>query len=214
MKNKFILIAFFFIGYVSIAQKYFKPFVDFYGDNLVVDNFPAISDDGSHYLIEYSQYSCCVSTETKLQKISAKDGRVLDEIMLYPGEEATELLVHDLETAYKKVQKLLNEDNYRTLKEITKFNHLNDINNKHKITFTLEDQKYTSDKIHLRRISSHGFCCNGGTDINENCQLYQSIVNVWFSKEHNLLLIESGIIHGMDGCDQGPFYQLISITDH
>ncbi|GAA0721883.1 hypothetical protein GCM10009430_23720 [Aquimarina litoralis] len=214
MKNKFILIAFFFIGCFSIAQEFFEPFVDFYGDNLVVDNFPAISDDGSHYLIEYSQYSCCVSTETKLQKISAKDGTVLDEIILYPGEEATEFLVQDLETAYKEVQKLLDSNNYRTLKEVTKFNHHNDINNKHTLTFTLEDQKYISEEIDLPRISSHGFCCNGGSDLEENCLLYQSIVRVWFSKNHHMLLLETGLAQVANGCDQGPFYQLVSITDH
>lgn len=214
MKSKFVLIAFFFIGYLSIAQEFFKPFVDFYGDNLVLDNFPAISEDGSLYLIEYSQYSCCVSTETQLQKISSKDGKILDEVTLYPGEEATDFLVHDLETAYKRVKKLLNEDNYRTLKEIPKFNHHNDINNKNMLIFTLEDQKYISEEIDLPRISSHGFCCNGGSDLEENCFLYQSIVRVWFSKKHRMLLLETGLAQVADGCDQGPFYQLVSITDH
>ncbi|MBW1298160.1 hypothetical protein [Aquimarina litoralis] len=210
MKPKFLLTALFFITRLLIAQETFKPFVDFYGDNLVLDNFPAISEDGSHYLIEYSQYSCCISTEEKLQKISTKNGEVLDEIILYPGEEATEFIVKDLETAYKKVSKLLKSNNYSTLKKIPKFNHVNDSSNGFSLSFTFINEMYTSEQINLPRILSHGFCC-GGEDLRENCLLYQSIIAVWFSKEHNFLLIESGINQAANGCDQGPFYQIVSV---
>lgn len=211
MKLKFLFIILFFIGKMSEAQETLKPIVGFYGDNLVLDNFPAISDDGSHYLVKYSQYSCCISTEEKLQKIRIKDGKILDEVILYPGSETTQFTVEEQKNVYEKLLKILSNGGYTTLNRIPAFNQIYDEDKNTFIGFKIKKETYKSQKIDIPRLSSHGFCCNGGIDMKENCLLYQAIINVSFSDKHNILLIETGLDQLADGCDQGPFYQVIPI---
>ncbi|WP_298539679.1 hypothetical protein [uncultured Aquimarina sp.] len=215
MKHKSLLLLFLLaIGQLSIAQEEtLRPSLNFYDDNLALNNFPAISEDRSHYLILYNEYSCCIETEEVLQKISTKNGRILNEIVIYPGSEATQFTAEQQKGIYDKVLKLLKSSNYTTLKRIPTYNHMYDDDKNTFLAFEIKKETFKSEKIDLPRLGAHGFCCNGGTDLNENCLLYQSIINAWFSKEHNFLLIESGIHHGMNGCDQGPFYKVIQVAN-
>ncbi|AXT49562.1 hypothetical protein D1818_01525 [Aquimarina sp. BL5] len=214
MKYRLLLLLLVLTGSQFLsAQQVLRPFVAHYGDNLVCDNFPAISEDGLHYLIIYSQYSCCVDLGFSLQKIRSSDGKLLDEIILSPSEEADEFMVAKQKSIYEKVKKLLESDNYYTLKEILKFDQKVDpIDNKMYVEVNVSNEVCKSEKFILPQVNSHGFCCNGGTDIHENCLLYQSIVNVSLSVEHKMFLIETGLAQVADGCDQGPFYRMIPIT--
>ncbi|WP_299311518.1 hypothetical protein [uncultured Aquimarina sp.] len=215
MKHKlFLFLLLLITSKLLIAQeKTFKPFVDHYGDNLVLDNFPAVSEDGLYYLIIYSEYSCCLALGSSLQKIRSIDGELLNEIILSPSEEAGQFTVAEQKSIYENVKKLLESDNYYALKEVLKFNQMVDpIDNKIYLEVNVSDKVYRSEKFSLPQIQSHGFCCNGGSDMHENCLLYQALVNIYFSIKHKMFLIEIGLAQVTDGCDHGPFYHMIPIT--
>ncbi|WP_299436112.1 hypothetical protein [uncultured Aquimarina sp.] len=199
-----------FIGYQSLAQETFRPFIDQYGDNLVWDNFPAISEDGSHYLIIYNEYSCCIDLGFTLKKIHSKDGKVLSEINLSPSEEAPDFMVEKQKTIYRNVKQLLASNDYQTLKEVGGFKQISD--DSIYLEIGIENQVYKSEKFIISQLPSNGFCCNGGTDIKEDCLLDQTIINVSLSIKHHMLLIVTGLAQVADGCDQGPFYQMIPIA--
>ncbi|WP_378174463.1 hypothetical protein [Aquimarina sp. SS2-1] len=194
------------------AQETLKPFVDHYGDNLVLEGFPAISKDGTHYLVVYSQYVCCIVPEETLQKIDLKSGKILDEILLSRSQVEEQFTVQEQKEISEEVQQLLDSDSYTSFIEIEIFKPVYSKDKKMHIEVSILDRIYRSEEIVLSRIPSHGFCCNGGTDIEENCLLYQTIIAVYLSMEHKVLLIESGLDQMMDGCDQGPFYKVIPLV--
>jgi len=213
MNYKLPLLLLLAIGKLLIAQETLKPFVEHYGDNLVWDNFPAISEDGSHYLIVYNEYSCCIDLGFTLKKIHAKDGKVLREIILSPGEETVAFMVDQQKSIYRNVKKLLDSNRYHTLIEVQKkIPTIDSVDNKMYIEFEMRNHVYKSEKFTIPRLPSYGFCCNGGTDIEEDCLLDQTIVRVFLSVKHEMLLIVTGLSQVADGCDQGPFYHIIPMA--
>ena len=53
---------------ISLAQELVHPNIHYNDTHLSWENFPAISEDGSHYLIIYNEYSCCIDTGNILQQ--------------------------------------------------------------------------------------------------------------------------------------------------
>ncbi|WP_027391325.1 hypothetical protein [Aquimarina latercula] len=209
-------ILFLFLLVVSkslFAQEPRQPIVDYEENNLILDNFPAISEDGSHYLAVYNQYSCCIYLGNSLQKIETSSGKILSEIIISPTEESVQFTISKQKSIYKNIKHLLKSNHYYTMKLIDKFKVMyGEDKDELYIMVNISDNIYASKKFILPRINSHGFCCNGGIDMNENCLLNQEIINVSFSIRHNVLLVETGLDQLADGCDQGPFYQVIPIS--
>ncbi|MHA7057297.1 hypothetical protein ACWGOQ_0008775 [Aquimarina sp. M1] len=214
MKYKMLLFLLLLITSKHLtAQESLKPFVNHYSDNLILENLPAISEDGFHYLVEYSAYSCCIDLGTSLKKIGSAEGKVIREIIISPNEEADPFTVTKRQSIYESVNNILENDTYYTLTMVEKFKVVNegDIDGMY-VSVHMDAIPYTSEKFTLPRIMSHGFCCNGGIDIDENCLLYQNVIAVYLSVKRKVFLIETGLRELMDGCDQGPFYTMIPIS--
>ncbi|WP_405206454.1 hypothetical protein [Aquimarina sp. LLG6339-5] len=211
---KHILFLFFLVVSKSLfSQEPRQPIVYYEEDNLVLDNFPAISEDGSHYLVVYNQYSCCVYLGNSLQKIETNSGKILNEIIISPAEESIQFTISKQKSIYKNIKDLLKSNHYYTMNMIDKFKIMyGEGKDELYIMVNISGRVYVSEKFTLPRINSHGFCCNGGIDMNENCLLNQAIINVSFSDKHSTLLVETGLDQLADGCDQGPFYQVIPIS--
>ncbi|TSE04978.1 hypothetical protein [Aquimarina algiphila] len=208
MKNKFLIVALLLISYRLLAQELDTPSIVYNDTDLSWQNFPAISEDGSYYLIIYNEYSCCVDTGSILQQRSVTTGEINKEIILYPNEtDQIEFSSEKKATIIKEVQDLLKETSYFKLFEVKKHQQIQQKdNNELFVKAKLLTQSFTSKSVNLPLSKLHGFCCTGDYDSKESCDVSQSIENVWLSKKHQLLLIESGVTHPADGCDDGPYY--------
>ncbi len=202
------------MSYQLFAQELDTPSIVYNGTDLSWENFPAISEDGSYYLIIYNEYSCCIDSGNILQQRNITTGEISKEIILSPNEidqiefssEKKAIII------IKEVQDLLKEMRYFTLFEVKEYEQIQQkINNELCIKSKLQTQSLTSKSFNLPKSELHGFCCTGDYDSKESCNASQSIENVWLSRKHQLLLIESGVTHPADGCDDGPYYTVTSL---
>lgn len=211
MNFKAILFLVLLINTISLAQESIHPSIHYRDSYLSWKNFPAISEDGSHYLLIYNQYSCCVDTGSILQKRSVSTGEISQEIVLSPEETVEiEFSTKKKMTILKQVESILNETKYYSLVKIQKPEQIQDKDtNALVVQAKLQDQSFTSKGFTLPQSKLHGFCCTGNYDSQENCGIDQRVHKVWLNREHRVFLIESGVWHSADGCDDGPYHKIV-----
>ena len=212
MNFKFIFFLL-LITTTSSAQEFVGPSIHFEDSYLSWKNFPAISEDGSHYLIVYNRYSCCVDLGNTLQKRSTSTGEIIKEIVLSPDEtENVQFSTKKKMMIFKEVENMLNETKYHSLIKIEKPEPIEDKDTNALVVMAkLQGQSFISESFNLPQSKLHGFCCTGDYDSQESCTIDQGLHNVWLSKKHGVLLTQSGLWHLADGCDDGPYYRIVPL---
>ncbi|TPN83934.1 SH3 domain-containing protein [Aquimarina algicola] len=215
MNFRVVLLLLLLINTISSAQESVHPSIYYKDAHLFWKNFPAISEDGSNYLIIYNQYSCCVDTGNILQQRSTDTEEIVKEIVLSPDEtKGLEFSTKKKMTILKQVENVLNETKYYSLVKVEKPEQIqNKGSNAFAIRAKLNSQSFTSESFSLPPSELHGFCCTGNYDSQENCAIDQSLHDVWFSKKHNVFLVQSGVWHSADGCDDGPYYKIVPFAN-
>ncbi len=211
MKFRFLFFLILLVSQITCTQQTLRPFVQYDGDNLILENFPAISEDGSHYIVISNKYSCCLDFGDILQKIRTSDEKVVKEIKVTSGEEDPQFTVEKKKVIHDEVNKLL-DDRYISLTTIQKFELVSDKTQETSHVKTgLNNHIYVSEKFTLPKIEFPGYCC-GDMEDEGHCMVDQTIQHLWIDFDSEMLLLESGFVHSVaDGCDRGPFYKMISI---
>lgn len=181
-----------------------------------VSNIPAMSYNGRYTIISYNNYSCCYYDGTFLQ-INKKEFSKTIQISPQEDIEWNKATIDSIKTEIKK--QLASTNSYYGMTLIK--NHNTKILRQHQmgelsIQVSHNNEIYESKPFKIDSIRyTDSRCCLGG-DIKTGyiCKIFPEIMNTWIDARKKMILLEYGIVHGLNGCDRGPFFKTVDLTNN
>lgn len=208
------IVPFYFFK-VSYSQEndYKTPIITLIENYIDYSDFPGISKDGNYIINVHSDYSCCISTETKIELRNVKTEKIESEIMICPSEtDEFSFTEAELKTKYKAINTLLAAHKFQSMPELCDYSYEQKGQNKAVLTFVLAEKKYISEAFELPIFSSAPYCC-GFVNDSVPCMVNTKVHKVWYDLNLKVLFVSYGVVHQVDGCDIGPFYKILGLRE-
>ncbi len=184
-------------------------------DEYILSNMPVASYNGQYIIVKFHNYSCCFDDGEFLRLYSQNEE--VQTIQIYHSEDV-EWTDATFDSVKIKIEHLINARNYYAMTFISKYNIKNIKQNSEvelAIEIFLNNEKYESKpfKMDSIRYKDSGCCLGGIIEKDYECKTFPDLINIWIDANKKMILIEYGIIHGLDGCDRGPFFKMVDLKD-
>ena len=189
-----------------------SPDVQLINEHIEVSHLPAFSVVQNTVALVHQDYSCCITTDAILLQIDALALSLINEIIFDPGEESDKN--YTLEQKHKivsMIEELFKDRSYTSMIEIDSFSVLHDaVSSINYVELFVQQSAYKSESFVLPELKQPLFCCQNDVD-QASCVEPSKIHKIWTIEDHSMLLIQYGILHQTNGCDQGPLYLILGL---
>lgn len=176
---------------------------------------PAFSSDKQSAVLLHQMYSCCISGDILFLTVAVEKEEPSESILVSPSEDAgTVLAEQDAQKHLRRVQRILREGAYRPMTPVDLASletERDSATGLARIAFQHAGRTHTASKIPLRDWRAPYYCCgyvSPEEEADAPCKGPPEIRSIHLDPSGKFALIEFGIVHQMNGCDQGPKYFL------
>jgi hypothetical protein len=181
-------------------------------------NLPAFSPRRKSAVLLSREYSCCISSDLLLVSLAAEREEPTESILLEASEASAEwggvLTEENAGSHLARVREILREGDYAPMVPVDLLSLKTQQNGKTglaRVSFAHAGHSYVVSKIPLRDWNSPGHCCGYEDGEGGSCSGPPEIHSIHLDAKGQFALLEYGIIHPADGCDQGPKYYLAPV---
>ncbi len=174
---------------------------------LIVEGFPAISDDGLRVLAVGTPYSCCHGDGTELYEVVDGNWRHPRTLRLSPSED------EDGESFQSPASRRDRLQRWRSMLQGTPVHAMTKMERwprrsflaMHSLRFLHDSLDLHPSQLDLPQWTVEDRNCDPGPV----CSASVTVQQVWIDRNHQRLLVEFGHIHGGNGPSQGPYYLVV-----
>jgi hypothetical protein len=181
-------------------------------NEIQIETIPAVSKDESLIAVNYQKYSCCLGYESELLFLSVKRGDPLQRLVMIPHSDST---VH---TNAKKLELMeaanwiFQVEEFCPMRPVDSFKVVNVFHTSKYLFLNLDGIKFRTRNFKLPKLRIPDYCCaNRRLGDVRGCKIHPNFFRVWMSESRDFLLLEYGIIHQANGCDNGPNFRIIRL---
>ncbi|MEM9338343.1 MAG: hypothetical protein AAGA66_06405, partial [Bacteroidota bacterium] len=171
---------------------------------------PVASNDGQYVLVKFYHYSCCYDDGAFLRLYNGD--KKVRTIQTAPAEDI-EWSDAVFDSVKIKIRQLVGARSYYAMTSVPTY-EIKDSGEAWSIDLVIGSKTHQSKpfKIDSIRYGDSSCCLGGMIEEEQPCKMVPDIQNIWIDKSKNMMLLEYGVVSGLNGCDRGPFFKTVALT--